>query len=211
MVTSVTENEPPTTGTDGGGFVWLANALCLDLVNTEAVADGQRVDLLATPDDFNRWCKAAKFAPPTWLATVFQRASAAAATEMLAEVKQLRSAIRRIAEATSAKRVPAPEALQVVNAALAARPGAAALAWRHGRLQREWTLTDDSSAQLLGELAAAAAEFFAAADPARLHACAGEGCLLWFYDTSRNGQRRWCSMAACGNRDKVRRFRAESG
>ena len=26
---------------------------------------------------------------------------------------------------------------------------------------------------------------------------------LWFLDTSRPGTRRWCSMAACGNRDKA--------
>jgi predicted RNA-binding Zn ribbon-like protein len=39
----------------------------------------------------------------------------------------------------------------------------------------------------------------------RLKRCANLGCVLWFYDTSRGGRRRWCSMAICGNRDKVRR------
>lgn len=38
----------------------------------------------------------------------------------------------------------------------------------------------------------------------RIRACAGEGCVLWFLDTSRNGTRRWCSMAGCGNRAKAR-------
>jgi len=33
--------------------------------------------------------------------------------------------------------------------------------------------------------------------------CANDGCALYFYDTSRTGRRRWCSMAACGNRAKV--------
>jgi predicted RNA-binding Zn ribbon-like protein len=37
--------------------------------------------------------------------------------------------------------------------------------------------------------------------------CSGETCSWLFVDTSRNGMRRWCDMKACGNRDKVRRFR----
>ena len=30
-------------------------------------------------------------------------------------------------------------------------------------------------------------------------------CVLWFYDTTRNGTRRWCFMAICGNRAKAHR------
>jgi predicted RNA-binding Zn ribbon-like protein len=37
----------------------------------------------------------------------------------------------------------------------------------------------------------------------RVKACANPDCVLWFLDTTRPGTRRWCSMAACGNRDKA--------
>ena len=37
----------------------------------------------------------------------------------------------------------------------------------------------------------------------RIRGCANPECILWFVDTSRPGTRRWCSMAACGNRDKA--------
>jgi predicted RNA-binding Zn ribbon-like protein len=37
----------------------------------------------------------------------------------------------------------------------------------------------------------------------RIRGCANPDCVLWFLDTSRPGTRRWCSMAACGNRDKA--------
>jgi predicted RNA-binding Zn ribbon-like protein len=46
--------------------------------------------------------------------------------------------------------------------------------------------------------------------PERIRACAGGGCVLHFFDTSRNGTRRWCSMAACGNRAKASRHYARS-
>src|ERR1700712_2176329 len=38
----------------------------------------------------------------------------------------------------------------------------------------------------------------ATAPPGRIRHCAGTGCVLWFLDTSRNGGRRWCSVAAWG-------------
>jgi len=40
-------------------------------------------------------------------------------------------------------------------------------------------------------------------DRARLRRCAREGCVLLFFDTSKNGTRRWCDMAVCGNRVKA--------
>jgi predicted RNA-binding Zn ribbon-like protein len=44
--------------------------------------------------------------------------------------------------------------------------------------------------------------------PDRIRACAHEACVLHFFDTSRNGTRRWCSMAVCGNRAKASRHYA---
>ncbi|MGW3415253.1 CGNR zinc finger domain-containing protein [Streptomyces sp. NPDC000888] len=44
--------------------------------------------------------------------------------------------------------------------------------------------------------------------PDRIRGCAHESCILHFFDTSRNGTRRWCSMAACGNRAKASRHYA---
>ncbi|ANE80365.1 hypothetical protein A7U43_14570 [Mycobacterium adipatum] len=44
--------------------------------------------------------------------------------------------------------------------------------------------------------------------PDRIKQCAHEHCVLWFYDTSKNGTRRWHSMTACGNRAKAARHYA---
>ena len=42
---------------------------------------------------------------------------------------------------------------------------------------------------------------------ADLKVCADEDCRSVFYDRSRNHSGRWCSMQACGNRNKVRAWR----
>ena len=42
----------------------------------------------------------------------------------------------------------------------------------------------------------------------RIKQCAHPHCVLWFYDTSKNGTRRWHSMTTCGNRAKAARHYA---
>ena len=41
--------------------------------------------------------------------------------------------------------------------------------------------------------------------PDRIRRCQHPACVLWFYDTTRNSTRRWCSMTTCGNRAKAHR------
>jgi predicted RNA-binding Zn ribbon-like protein len=48
------------------------------------------------------------------------------------------------------------------------------------------------------------------ASPERIRTCEHPNCILWFLDTSRNGTRRWCSMARCGNRAKAQRHYSRS-
>lgn len=42
----------------------------------------------------------------------------------------------------------------------------------------------------------------------RLKICPADDCAWVFYDQSKNLSRRWCSMGVCGNRTKVRSYRA---
>jgi predicted RNA-binding Zn ribbon-like protein len=46
---------------------------------------------------------------------------------------------------------------------------------------------------------------------ARVKACRADGCRWAFYDQSRNRSGRWCDMAVCGNRTKVRTYRSKGG
>ncbi|MFC4048807.1 CGNR zinc finger domain-containing protein [Actinomadura syzygii] len=68
----------------------------------------------------------------------------------------------------------------------------------------EHPVLDDEAWRPAWLAARAHLDLIAAAPPDRLRRCAGDGCILWFLDTSRNGRRRWCSMTACGNRAKAR-------
>lgn len=69
---------------------------------------------------------------------------------------------------------------------------------------------DVSRAEWLpGWLAAANLLDLLAQSPERIKQCAHPHCVLFFYDTSKNGARRWHSMATCGNRVKAARHYAK--
>jgi predicted RNA-binding Zn ribbon-like protein len=65
-------------------------------------------------------------------------------------------------------------------------------------VQRRWR----SPEALLLPIAEALARLVADADFSDVKHCEGSGCMLQFLDTTRDRRRRWCSMAACGNRAK---------
>jgi predicted RNA-binding Zn ribbon-like protein len=71
------------------------------------------------------------------------------------------------------------------------------------RERRSW----DDPRQLLVPPAEAAAHLLTEADRNLVRHCEGPACTLWFYDRTKSHRRRWCSMAACGNREKARKHR----
>jgi predicted RNA-binding Zn ribbon-like protein len=66
----------------------------------------------------------------------------------------------------------------------------------------------DPGRHALGLIARDAAEMLGTDERRRIRVCASETCSARFYDRSRSGRRRWCSMQGCGNVAKARRHRA---
>ena len=77
--------------------------------------------------------------------------------------------------------------------------------------QLAWPATMKPLDRVLHEIVRSAGELLTSDALTRVRQCSGESCSWLFVDTSRNGLRRWCDMKACGNRDKVRRFRRKVG
>jgi predicted RNA-binding Zn ribbon-like protein len=155
--------------------------LCLDLVDTEWWAAGQRYDYL---DDAGRVAE--------WLAEHgYDPALAATAAEPL---RSARTALRDVLERDHAG---------TLNAVLA-------------RGSRTPVLGPDGASDLVQVDQAWRPAWDAAVDylrlraerPDRIRRCGHPDCVLYFFDTSRNGTRRWCSMDACGNRAKAGRHYA---
>lgn len=120
---------------------------------------------------------------------------------------ELRSAIRRILEAMVGRSPILPKNLEPINSVLRWTEGFDQIVptadgrWRLLFVERQKRLE-----WLLAAIARSAAELVAEGPDAPVRKCANPKCVLYFYDTSRTGQRRWCSMAVCGNRNKVAEF-----
>ena len=62
--------------------------------------------------------------------------------------------------------------------------------------------------ELLLPIAEAIGDLVCYADFNLIRSCENDACTLMFYDRTKGHARRWCSMAACGNRAKAAAHRA---
>lgn len=125
---------------------------------------------------------------------------------LLGRMRRLRAALREVFDATVERRQPSASALAEVNRALRTQyvqqlvPGSDGVSLGH---RHEGDPIDGA----LARLSEAMAREVTADDAGRLRICANETCRWAFKDESPSGRRKWCSMAACGNRAKVARHR----
>jgi predicted RNA-binding Zn ribbon-like protein len=74
-----------------------------------------------------------------------------------------------------------------------------------------WKPVAPGVAGLVGEMIAIVAEAWVAGTWPRLKACSNSHCRWMFWDRSRSRTGVWCSMSACGQRDKQRQYRRRFG
>jgi predicted RNA-binding Zn ribbon-like protein len=176
---------------DRDGFRFRGGCIALDLAATrQARLTPSPRELLARPQDLDRWLVSAGLAisPP-------------GATEAdLTTAHALREAIFALAGGVGEKSF-APGAREMLNR-IAAFPAAAAVLGADGHAA--W---QGSAASLLASLGREAVHLFGGEAAAHIRQCQSPACTLFFVDTSRSGDRRWCSMSACGNKAKVAEFR----
>ncbi|MFE0512044.1 CGNR zinc finger domain-containing protein [Streptomyces sp. NPDC058964] len=163
--------------------------LALDLLNTRWNREGVTEDLLTGTDGL-----------AVWLASNGLADEYTPGTQALLHLLQARDALKAAVDGSLEEGAP------LVDAVLA-----------HGRIRPTLTAEGPGERPEFADsswgpawLAARNYLELLGTAPDRIRGCAHESCVLHFFDTSRNGTRRWCSMAACGNRAKASRHYARS-
>ena len=177
----------------------------LGLVNTLELTDGQPDDHLATANAAVAFFAGHDLAHEADLCV---RRRAGKATPWLLRIREVRAALRELWDAQVEGRAPDARALRTLNAILDLGPRVELRATIAGVEVAHRHPKDDPTGEALARTATPLVEAISAGDIARFRICANDGCRWVFEDTSRAGQRRWCDMATCGNRAKVRRFRS---
>jgi len=167
--------------------------LVMDFVNTADVDSGE---VMEGPADLSRWLSERE------LMGAGERAGA----EDYERAIELREALRRemLANNGGPEDAAASKVLEE-----AARRGELSVRFRDGASLLAPCAGGPSGA--LAALLAPVAEAMSDGTWARVKACRADDCQWAFYDFSRNRSGTWCDMAVCGNREKVRAYRARSG
>lgn len=127
--------------------------------------------------------------------------NSAAAAAFLEQLIQFRERLREAVLRMEGGLAPGEAFLAEVNSLLLQHPLPALLHKRDANIIREKSFELRRPADLWAPIIDATANLLAETDLSRLHKC--ESCVIHFFDTSKKGSRRWCSMNICGNRLKV--------
>jgi predicted RNA-binding Zn ribbon-like protein len=170
--------------------------LCLSFANTRYWrGSAAPTEGLHTLGDLLRWAETTERLPPALLLR-FHRS-----TDIFSDAMGLRETIFRCFAAAASGDAPTDDDLTALNAALATAPPRQRVS--HGG----WDIGTPapSAVTLLASTLWSAADLLVGNQLARVRQCANPECGWLFLDNSKSGNRRWCSMSACGNRAKAHR------
>lgn len=189
------------------GFLFVGNQLALDFLNTRPVPNGEPVELLPDFSALLRWFPAADLLSSRQAANLQQQwGESPRARRVLGAMRELREKLRREVLARERGGAIHQTTVDELNRLMAEHPMRTRLKATGGESATELYFEAQQPEHLFTPIAHGAAMLFANLDRRRIRKC--DECVLHFYDTSKKGTRRWCSMQLCGNRQKVAAYAA---
>jgi predicted RNA-binding Zn ribbon-like protein len=188
-------------------FFFLANQLALDFLNTRPVQNGEATELLPDFESLVRWFESARLLTSSDATAMRRRwGESTRAWRTFEAALHLREKLRKQVLAWEAGGPVHGSMIDELNRLMAEHPARTRVKAMKAALAKELWFKMEEPEDLLGPLAYSAATLFADINRERVRKCAQ--CVLHFYDTSKKGTRRWCSMQICGNRLKVAAYAA---
>ena len=184
------------------GFLFVANRPILDFLNTKPILTDRPTELLSDVRALERWLIASGTVAST-KAKVMLRSwrNSAEAIALLEQLIAFREKLRETILRMERGSAPGDAFLAEVNLLLTRHPLLALLQKRNGKVIREISFELRRPSDLWAPIIGATADLLAESDSSRVRKC--ESCVVHFFDTSKKGSRRWCSMNICGNKIKV--------
>jgi predicted RNA-binding Zn ribbon-like protein len=179
--------------------------LCLRFANTRYWrGSAEPTEDLRSPADLLAWTARECGLPANLLQHLAAVWQAGAGDAALTEALRLREAIFATFSGLAAGGDVPPSALAILNAALAEAPPR--LRFALSAQQRGWEVPGEPALSLvLAPVLWSAGDLALGPREGRVRQCANPACQWLFLDDSKSGNRRWCSMSACGNRAKAHR------
>jgi len=190
------------------GFLFVGNRPALDFLNTRPVLSGEEpTELLPDFAALLRWFRAANMLGPHEASELWRQwGESERARRALDSLHQLREKFRKEVIKYEAGGNVQRATIEEINKLMASHPMRTKLIITEEGFRTEAYCEPREPEDLLGPVAYIIAALFADLDRTKIRKCSN--CVLHFYDTSKKGMRRWCSMQMCGNRAKVAAYAA---
>lgn len=186
--------------------------LCLDLVKSRGwEARDPAGDQIGSYAALIDWAEALNVVGGPEAAALQGRAEQdpAEARDALGRACEFRTAAYSVLSAVAEGDEVPNEALRFINVLLPpAHNGFELIPVGDGGFRARWASDKEDLDRILWACVRSFADLLLAPELWRLRLCDADDCGWLFIDASRNRSRRWCDMSDCGNRAKVRRYRA---
>lgn len=181
-------------------------ALALKLINTETLDRGKRRDALPSPDALARWWEEACKQHPDECLIEGAGESITWTSELLQAVNALRAALRTLVTQVVERHAVEEGDLKPVNEILALSYSTLERTTQ-GSVRAAMRLRDPAQGNILVPVALSALRLLTESDWRRLHQCKHDRCIVFFYDTTKSGTRRWCSPACMNRARSIQHYR----
>lgn len=187
--------------------IFVADASGLDFLNSIATPVDEVIDWIDNGDGLLNWLGQAKLVPSDVLDALKARALPGEFDKVADQARSLREWFRGFVREHMGRPLTAEalHELEPLNGLLERDEAFSQLVPHHDggaqmelRMMRRWR----SPESLLLPIGETLARFVCKEDFTDVKACEGHRCTVMFADHTRRRARRWCSMAACGNRAK---------
>ncbi|MGH3373682.1 MAG: CGNR zinc finger domain-containing protein [Actinoallomurus sp.] len=193
-------------------FERLGGHPALELVNTVAwrLDDTLTSDRLTDAEALVRWAGDAGLVGNENLRALLAECASepGRAERLIRRTRAFRELLYRVLSAVATGGSPGDDDIEALRRAMTRALGRAEIS---GLAPLRWSLRPGALADLPDVLTLSGWELMQFEDLGRLRRCADDACGWLFLDRSRNGTRRWCSSADCGNRARARRHYRRHG
>lgn len=185
-------------------FFFIGNQRVLDYINTKIAVNREPVDLLETFTNILDWLGKAGYLTKEKVDEYeFKWTNSDERSQAVEAARELRrSLLTIIQKSINGENVP-NECIEYINLFLKEQTITTKLVKTEEGFVKEQHINIQKPYDVLFAVAEDAVNFFSDDDLSLVKKCENPDCVLYFYDTSKNSTRKWCSQKTCGNRMKV--------
>jgi predicted RNA-binding Zn ribbon-like protein len=192
-------------------YMMVGERLCMDFINTVSWRESadKRRDWFTSYVKLVDWSIHAEVLTASQAQNLLIEAgeNPSQAEETLKQAVELREVMYRIFKSISKKTSPNEQDLAHFNKSVSHFYRSLQVIQDEDQFTLKFKQTEKTLDTMLPPILQSAVDLLVSkSELERVKQCEGDPCGWLFFDTSRNRSRRWCSMADCGNRAKVRRY-----